>query len=101
MKHVFRVGDIVSYVSRSGNGSGEGILWVVKKASKPDRHGNALLHIEPCFTITGPSVRNGVKTSSYHVNLMTSMKLFEEYTRLGELAKKLLARECGVEDETV
>ncbi len=92
-----RVGDIVSYISKSGNGSGEGILWIVKKASKPDRHGHMILLIEPCFTLTGPSVRRGVKIGSYAVTLMTSTMLMVEYQRLGELAERQLAHECGVE----
>lgn len=94
----FRGGDIVSYISTSGNGSGEGILWIVKKASEPDRNGHQYLHIEPCYTVTGPSVRKGAKVHSYYVTLMTSTMILSEYQRLGELAKRQLAHECGVEE---
>lgn len=91
----FKVGDIVTCIHRSGNGTGEGVLWRVAKIPLK----GTWLKIDPIYTVTGRSSLKSKKVQDFNVELFGMGRIGEALTELAELAQKLLRLNAGLPEE--
>lgn len=108
--HTWRVGDLVSHVY-GGNGTGEGILWRVTKVMQPQRlklkiiptkapSTGTKLRIEPCFTLTGQSVRKPMVVSAYYVEYLSTIDLGLLRMQFDQLITRYIGHEAGIPEDS-
>lgn len=78
----YKPGDVVTMVHEV-NGTGEGVLWRVKKADR------AWVWIAPVWCVTGPSILRDKKVQWFHVDTPDLVVLGSAYAQLGNIIRDI------------